>query len=195
LIAAIESGYLAPADLAGRDPVDFSAPLAEPLLLATQPWQNFYILAGTAAATLAGLMFVAVTFGSTAVRSADMETARAFVDPTYGHFFQVLVTACVMLMPTLRADVLAWLLLTGTLLRIAGVLWVYRHYRRAHRLRGDIEVSDWAMAIDGLAIATVSLLAIGVRSAWELLVWLAIEARRPEGGGGDAAGERMREGD
>jgi hypothetical protein len=38
-----------------------------PLASGATSWQNFYLLLGTAATTLLGLMFVAVTFGSSRV--------------------------------------------------------------------------------------------------------------------------------
>ena len=181
--------------------MDLSATLAQPLQAAIQPWQNFYLLTGTAAATLIGLMFIAVTFGASIVKNASDEGARAFIDPTYSHFFQVLVTACVLLIPSLAASVLGWLVVVGSVVRIGGVFWVYMHFRRAHRLHGDIEAWDWAMAVvlpmlafllllasgvgflqgravalDALAVVTIAVLSIGVRSAWELLVWMVIEA-------------------
>ena len=74
-----------------------------------------------------------------------------------------------------------------------------RRYLEAHRKHGDIELSDWLVAIvlpllcyvllmatgaafiqryaaafDGLAVVTLALLAIGVQSAWELFVWMAL---------------------
>jgi hypothetical protein len=49
---------------------------------AATAWQNFYLLVGTAAATLAGLMFIAVTFGSDLVTPETSAAARSFLDPT-----------------------------------------------------------------------------------------------------------------
>ena len=39
--------------------------MPDTLSQALRDWQNFYILAGGASATLAGLMFVAISLGST----------------------------------------------------------------------------------------------------------------------------------
>ena len=182
----------------------------DPLPAALQGWQNFYLLTGTAAATLTGLMFVAVTFGSSLVTKETAQFARAFLDPTYLHFGQVLLTACVLTIPTLGPTLLGSLLIVAAALRLGGLLRVFGHYREAQRKHGDIELSDWLVsiilpllchlllvacgigflaerlsgALTGLAVVTVALLAIGIQGAWELLVWmaLAVSERRRDGG-------------
>jgi hypothetical protein len=73
-------------------------------------WENFYLLVGTAAATLIGLMFVAITFGASFVEVKEVATARAFLDPTLSHFVQVLLTACFVVVPSIRPAVLGALL-------------------------------------------------------------------------------------
>jgi hypothetical protein len=164
-----------------------------------QGWQNFYILAGTAGATLTGLMFVAVTFGSSLVTRDTAATTRAFLDPTYMHFVQVLLTSCLLTVPTLGPTFLGGVLILAGAVRLGGLHYVLRRYLEAHRKHGDIELSDWLVAIvlpvlcylllmatgagfieryaaafDGLAVVTLALLAIGVQSAWELFVWMAL---------------------
>jgi hypothetical protein len=180
----------------------------EPLHVAFQSWQNFYVLTGTAAATLTGLMFVAVTFGSGLVTRETAAAARAFIDPIYMHFAQVLFTACVVTIPTLGRTVLGSGLVAVALLRLGGLVWIFRRYLEAHRKSRDIEVSDWLasivgplfvqllllatgvelvmgedVALTGLAVVTTALLALGVYGAWELVVWMAL-----------VVGERARDG-
>jgi hypothetical protein len=173
---------------------------------ALQGWQNFYMLTGAASATLTGLMFVAVTFGSSLVTRDTAATTRAFLDPTYTHFVQVLLTACVLTVPTLGPTFLGCALIVAGALRIVALHSVFRRYREAQRKYGDLEMSDWvvsivlpllchllivtsgaafilrqAVALDVLAVAIVALLFIGIHSAWELFVWmaLAVNERRP----------------
>jgi hypothetical protein len=170
---------------------------------AAAPWQNFYILTGTAAATLVGLMFVAVTFGSNLVTEETATSARAFLDPVFTHFVQVLVTACLLLIPTMSPKLLGVLLAIVAALRTVSLAGIYRRMREAHRLYQDIELSDWlsgvaipllchvslvaigggfflgyAAAFDGLAIVSVVMLLVGVFGAWELLVWMAMARNR-----------------
>jgi hypothetical protein len=169
------------------------------LAVALQPWQNFYVLVGTAAATLTGLMFVAVTFGSSLVTKETSESTRAFLDPPYLHFVQVLLTACLVLMPTMSPGVLGVLLILVGGVRFVGLYTVFIRYREAQRAHGDIELSDWvlsivlpllchlaiiatgagfvagdAAALTGLAAVSVILLFVGIHGAWELLVWMAL---------------------
>jgi hypothetical protein len=178
-----------------------------PFPAALQGWQNFYLLAGTAAATLTGLMFVAVTFGASLVTRETAQSTRAFLDPTYMHFVQVLLTACVLTVPTMGPGFLGSLLILVGGLRLAGLRSVFRHYLEAQRQYGDIDTSDWvisivlpllchlvlmatgaafvlreAAALTGLAVVTVVLLFVGIHGAWELFVWMAL-----------AVGERRRE--
>jgi hypothetical protein len=166
-------------------------------------WQNFYLLVGTAAATLVGLMFVAVTFGASLVTEQTSASARAFLDPTFTHFVQILLTACLIAIPTMGPTLLGVLLLLISALRIASLVRVYGHMKQAQRTHNDIELSDWlmgialpllcylllgatgvaflagyAVAFDALAIVTVALLLNGVFGAWELLVWMAVARTR-----------------
>jgi hypothetical protein len=155
-------------------------------------------------------MFVAVTFGSSLVTKETAQSARAFLDPTYLHFGQVLLTAILLTIPNLSPMVLGAVLLVAAGLRLVELHRVFGHYREAHRRNGDIERSDWIVsiilpllchlllvgcgigflahelsdALTGLAIINITLLAIGIQGAWELLVWMAL-----------AVSERRRNGD
>jgi hypothetical protein len=196
------------------------APL-DPLPAALAPWQNFYLLVGTAAATLTGLMFIAVTFGSSLVTRETEQMSRAFLDPTYEHFGQVLLTACVMTVPVLTSSVLAALLIVAGLLRLRSLRRIFGHYREAHRRSGDVELSDWVMsmvvpglchfglvltgvafalgvrgAVVSLAVVTLVLLALGIQAAWELFVWMALavnDQRRKSGKSDELAPSALRE--
>jgi hypothetical protein len=169
------------------------------------PWQNFYLLTGTAAATLIGLMFVAVTFGASLVTEESAAYARSFIDPTFGHFVHILMLACLMLVPGLRPWLLSTVLAASAGTRALRLVQVFRHMREAHRRSGDIELSDWLSGIAGpltchalllaaaagfvlgwstalelLAAAILLLLLIGVYSAWETLVWMVLaRSRKP----------------
>jgi hypothetical protein len=175
------------------------------------PWQNFYMLIGGASATLAGLMFIAISLGATR-RPTDDERSMmqmaysAFLSPTYIHFVYVLVTAVVVFVPTLNETVLGVLLvLTG-----AGSLgYIVRHLpfvRKRFRI-GSLDRSDlvWyslmpsicyllyldagiallraaagaqsrGHALDALATASVLLVIVGVRNAWDLVVFQMMRA-------------------
>jgi hypothetical protein len=173
------------------------------------PWHDFFVLTGTAAATLIGLMFVAVTFGSSLVTRETAEGARAFLDPTYTHFAEVLLIACTGVAPSLPPSILGALLLIVGGWRLVGLRGVFIKYRAAHQKHGDIEASDWVTAIalplvchvllmvtgggflqhtpiapTGLAVVMVALLLIGIQGAWELLMWMALAVAERQRAGG-----------
>jgi hypothetical protein len=179
---------------------------AEAFLSSAQRWHDFYLLAGGAAATLTGLMFVAVTMGVGLVNDANASAVRAFIDPPLGHFVHVIVTACLLVMPTMTARALGALLFAGVGVRVVTLVWIYRHFMAAHRAHGDMELADWLIGIvfpalafvailvaaagflvgheasfTLVAVATLAVLVIGVRNAWELMLWLVMEVgrRRP----------------
>jgi hypothetical protein len=162
-------------------------------------WQNFYLLVGAGAATLIGLMFVALTFGASLVTKESVTAARAFVDPTLNHFVQVLLTACFVTIPTMGETLLGILVAGIGVFRILWLVKIFRHMREAHRANGDMDASDWlsgvvvpfatyalliatgagfvqgyAASFNGLAIATILALLNGILSAWELMVWMAL---------------------
>src|SRR5258708_12025294 len=62
-------------------------------------WQNFYVIIGSSAATLTGLMFVVITLiaGSQMRRSSG--TNAAFGTPTVVHFCAALLVAAVLSAP------------------------------------------------------------------------------------------------
>jgi hypothetical protein len=166
---------------------------------AAATWQNFYLLVGAAAATLIGLMFVAVTFGASLVNASTAASARAFIDPTLNHFVQVLLTACLVTIPTMGPTLLGALLFLVGLFRLGWLRIIYGHMRAAKEKNDDMELSDWmtgvivpaftyltllvagaafllewAIAFGALVIATLAALLNGILSAWELMVWMAI---------------------
>jgi hypothetical protein len=171
----------------------------ESFATAAASWQSFYLLVGTAAATLIGLMFVALTFGAALVTEDTSEVSRAFVDPPFYHFAYVLLTACLFVFPTLTATALGIALLIMCAIRCSVLVVTWRRMRFAQQKHGDLELSDWVMGVilplcgyllggasgvgflygysasfTGLAIATLMTLAVGVVVAWELMMWMAL---------------------
>jgi hypothetical protein len=170
---------------------------------AAAPWQNFYLLVGTGAATLVGLMFVAVTFGSSLVTVETSGSARAFLDPTFTHFVQVLVTACLLVIPTMGPTLFGGILLLIAAGRTANLFRVFRVMKAASDRYHDVDLSDWLsgiafpllcyvvigvaagaflgrylVAFDVLALGVLGLVLLGVFGAWELLVWMALSRVR-----------------
>src|SRR5260221_1138576 len=168
-------------------------------------WQNFYVLIGSAAATLTGLMFVVVTL-SAGVRvrvSSPSGGIAAFSTPTVVHFGVALLVAAILSAP--------WQVLwnAGLLLGLCGLggmIYVVIVLRRARR-QTDYQpvLEDWlfhtilplvsytallvaAMLLPGhaapalfvIAAGTVLLLFIGIHNAWDNVIYIAVDLSRPE---------------
>ena len=114
--------------------------MSEAMLLPLATWQSFYILIGTAAATLTGLMFVVATLiaGVRVSRSTPSDAFTTFSTPTVFHFgiallVRSLISFASMVMAS-RVGELAALRLHATelllLLGAAVVLVIERPARR-----------------------------------------------------------------
>ena len=170
-------------------------PLAQPL----QRWHDFYLLVGGAAATLVGLMFVAISLGSRFLTQESLPGLRVFVDPTLIHFIYVLVIATVVVVPTLTRDPLGILLIIAGLLSFARALRMVPYMWQQTR-KHVVDVHDWVwhliapsvsyllfvgtgiglvlridLAFNGLAFASILLLIAGIRNAWDMVVWFALK--------------------
>jgi hypothetical protein len=77
---------------------------------ALKEWHDFYILVGTAAATLLGLLFVAVSLGAGYLTEERQSATRTFMSPVAIHFTSVFFLSAVALLPSHQANFLAALI-------------------------------------------------------------------------------------
>src|SRR5690348_12887382 len=75
--------------------------MVEALLAPLAAWQNFYVIIGSAAATLTGLLFVVITLVSGALRrvSTPGSGIRVFSTPNVMHFGAALLIAALLSAP------------------------------------------------------------------------------------------------
>jgi len=167
------------------------------------PWQNFYVIIGSAAAALTGLMFVVITLimGTRARRSSG--ALGAFGTPNVVHFCIALLVAALLSAPW-QALWNAGLLLG--LCGLFGVMYVIIVIRRARRQTEYQPVlEDWlwytifplisytalvvaaivlpgnpALALFGIGAVMVLLLFIGIHNAWDTVIYVAVELTEPE---------------
>jgi hypothetical protein len=164
-----------------------------------QRWHDFFLLTGTAAATLIGLMFVSISFavGSTAERKrGDVD---AWVTPSLVYFAEVFIIAGAAIAP-LAARTLGMLLLALLALNATFGTWRLRYLFLQHKeesLGGKtwlwqvlLPVSAqavWGLGAYGLIIsdargfaaiagAVTLLLLVAVHNAWNLVIYF-IEQR------------------
>jgi hypothetical protein len=179
--------------------------MQEAVLPPIATWQTFYVLIGTAAATLTGLMFVVVTLiaGDRVRVPSSSEAFTTFNTPNVVHFCLALLVAAVLSAPW-QALWQAGILLG--LCGLGGVTYVVIVLRRVRRQKDYQPVmEDWlfhtvfpllsytalvvaaillpvypAPALFVIAAATVLLLFIGIHNAWDNVTYIAIELTQPE---------------
>jgi hypothetical protein len=163
-------------------------------------WQNFYFLCGSAAASLIGLMFLAITFGSRLIKRDDTTNERVgvFMTPIAAHFMHVFFLSAVALVPCENIRLLGVCGLISTGLRAFRMPRAFRVLRQTAKDTEDIEtfdwvfllwlptlgyavllagsialICDWPAAEYAFAAAIVLLMLIGMKTAWETLIWIA----------------------
>jgi hypothetical protein len=62
-------------------------------------WESYFVLTGTGAVTLSGLLFVVITLGAERSESSDEWLLRTFLTPTLVHFGVVFLIALLALSP------------------------------------------------------------------------------------------------
>jgi hypothetical protein len=161
-------------------------------------WHEFYLLIGTAAATLTALMFVVISLGTRVVaRDTGVQAVRTFVTPTVVFFTTALLLSAIMLMPSPPTVVLGGVLAVGGVAGIAYlvVIGVQEQWRRSSLGREDwawyyalplganllllvaalgVEVEN-SVGLYAAAVVGMLFVVVGIRNAWDLALYLAHE--------------------
>ena len=173
---------------------------------AVSGWHDFYILAGTASATLVGLLFVGLSLHLRIVVASS--EVRSLARVTLANFGAVLFTALFMVIPEGQSAAasqligagLVSLVVTAPSLVAAGRTrgWTLR-MRPVERARlvlrfglstvcflaiivaGVLLLSSATSAFTWLVIATVVLLVVSLRNTWDLLVTVGDVTMRGKG--------------
>lgn len=166
-------------------------------------WHDFYILVGTASATLLGLMFVAASISSAIFNEEHRAAIGTFITPTLVHFAAVLFAGLVIVVPAhswqslgvvLGAGGLAGTVFCGRLLveliirHRFNVDFTDRLFYVLIPLVGYLLVLASAVLIfvaapvgpDVMAVAIFVLLIAGIRNAWDMMIWIVL--RTPSSG-------------
>ncbi len=166
------------------------------------PWHDFYALAGTASATLVGLMFVAASVDTGVFTHERQVGLRTFLSPTVVAFSVALAASLVGVLPVFNWRVPGFFLVGTGLL---GVVYSWRVWRQMVQggIAKSIDLEDRAwyivvpavaylvLAVAGvalgieteaacvfLAIGVCLLLLAGIRNAWDMTTWIVL--RRQE---------------
>jgi len=170
-------------------------------------WDNYFVLLGTAAAGLIGLLFVVVTLTANVERSRALWATGIYMTPIALHFAAVLSISAITMVPGLTPPEVAVLVV---LISLAGLAAASRSCLGILAIRKSGDPPHWSdlwgygvgpaavyVAILGAAIAIwlghawasyalaallLILLLLAIRNAWDLLTWMAPQGAKPPGG-------------
>ena len=166
-------------------------------------WQNFYVIIGSAGASLIGLQFVAIALVSNFRRNPTAETISAFSTPTVLHLGGALLVSAIMTAP--------WLSIFGpavamTTCGLAGLGYCAIVSHRARRQTGYKPVlEDWLWhailpgssyalialaavllhtatrpAFFAIGAGTLALLFVGIHNAWDTVIYMVVTGSRSD---------------
>ena len=164
-------------------------------------WENFYVIMGSSAAGLIGITFVVIALIRDVARVRPTGL-RAFVTPTIVHFGGVLALAAFVSMPHQSVTSLS---IGFGIAGLAGLIYGGVIAANMHR-QGSVYVpvhEDWIWNVTlptlvyggllimaflvwrkpvstlyGVAAASLLLLFIGIRNAWDIAVWMTVHQPR-----------------
>jgi len=166
-------------------------------------WSSFYVIIGSAAAALTGLMFVVITLVKGSNHDLSAEGLSTYTTPSVAHFCCALFTSAVMSAPFRSLVPVAVLLsLTG----LAGSFYAIRIARKSMNIRTyqpDTEDLIWHLALplasyllllagaialpfaDGALYAPAAAVAlfifIGIHNAWDVVTFIALDNPEDDG--------------
>jgi len=159
-------------------------------------WNNFYVMIGSSAAALTGLMFVVITLSAREGSVPSEDGVSTFSTPNVVHFSTALLTAAVMTAPFRSwLPVAAMVALVGA----GGLVHVGRVALRTSTMtsyRADAEDWIWHVVLPGIAYAALFagalaleshpagalfapaagitlLIFVGIHNAWDVVTFLA----------------------
>ena len=159
---------------------------------ALHEWHEFYVLLGTAGATLLALLFVAVSLGTGFLSDKDQRGTRTFMSPVVIHFTSVFFLSAVCLVPSHGPVFFSVLIGTTAVVGIAVsvviTVWVVRtemtNYLQDYFAYGLLPASAYlaliaasimiyrgqAYALEVLAGGLLLLAIVNIRNAWDLML-------------------------
>ena len=167
-------------------------------------WESFYVIIGSSAAALTGLVFVVIVLGAEIGAGASTGTVGAFGTPTVVHFCTVLLDAAILSAPWPGLYGPGIGLALAAVLGVGYTLVVFGRVRRQTEYKPVLEDWIWhtvlplfayaALLCSGLILSghpepclfavggsVLLLLFIGIHNAWDAVLYIALERRKKPG--------------
>jgi hypothetical protein len=163
-------------------------------------WETFYVIVGSSAGALTGLMFVVITLVADAKAPPTLQQINGFATPAVVHFSGVLLLSAVLSAPWRDTGVVGSALGVGALAGLAYMVVVLRRLRQPATYKPGLEDWSWHVvlpvvayvvllvahmglrhdqpwALYTIAAAALLLLFIGIHNAWDAVIYIAVTRR------------------
>ena len=169
---------------------------------ALKEWHDFYVLVGTAGATLLALLFVAASLGAGFLTAERQGATRTFMSPVVVHFTSVFFLSAVALCPWHQAKLFAALIgatsligaMTSTYITVQVVRTDMTNYVEDYLAYGVLPglgylallaaaVSIYLekdFGLHALAAALLLLAIVNIRNAWDLTLTMVRQRSRAD---------------
>jgi hypothetical protein len=184
-------------------PLERGSIVPEAVVSPLTTWQSFYVIMGSSAAALTGLMFIVVTLIAEVRPRSSSHGLAAFSTPTVVHFCAALLLSAILSAPWQALSQAGLVLGFSGLAGVTYAAIAVRRVRRSTGYRPDLE--DWlwyaalplvaytalvvaaivlpsspAPALFGIGAVTVLLLFIGIRNAWDTVTYVGVHSAQPK---------------
>lgn len=175
--------------------------MPEPTATLLSAWESFYVIVGSSAGALTGLMFVVIAIVADNPRSGSQGTMGAYGTPTVVHFCAALFISSVLSAPWRSVEGASWTLFALGAFGLGYVSLVMHRARKQQDYKPVFE--DWlwhtllpyiayvtvviagiAMhkrpdsALFGIAGGALLLLFIGIHNSWDTVTYIALDLRQ-----------------
>ena len=171
----------------------------EPITALVSGWETFYVILGSSAAALTGLMFVVIALIGEPRRGLkpSVQSIRAFATPIIVHFGGVLLLAALLTTPRHTELTLSLSLIACGVGGLGFIRWVAIGMRRQQEYEPVDEDWEWHITLPAIAYgavllggaglwwrpipaltlvgaAALFLLYIGIRNAWDSAIYISV---------------------
>lgn len=166
-------------------------------------WESFYVIVGSSAGALTGLMFVVITLAGDTDLPRTPDTVNAFATPNVIHFVAVLLLSALLSAPWRRMQDPAHLVGATALAGVIYVVIVARRMFRQHGYKPVLEDWIWHLFLPIIAYAALFfgaaglshdqqwatfliggvnllLVCIGIHNAWDTVTYIVANRKREE---------------